>query len=93
MRSLRSDEKIEELLLCLKDIRWDILLISETWRPEKEEFWSFKEGHVFIGSGGQNRSQGVAIIVHERWADNIKSTKAHNSRILTALLEIDEKKI
>ena len=31
--------------------RWDALLRSETWRPNKAEIWESRQGHVHMGAG------------------------------------------
>jgi hypothetical protein len=72
-RSLASDEKLENLLLELEATEWDIVVVNETWRLQKEEHFLFDAGHRWIGGGGAKRinsecgKHGVAILLHKRW--------------------------
>ena len=43
MRSMHSNEKIEEIVNELEGYRWDAILLNETWRQEQAEIW---ERHV-----------------------------------------------
>ena len=69
MRSLTTPEAIEELLLEMQNIKWDVVLISETWRDETNDLWETKQGHLFMGSPRKNKlHSGVAILLHRRIA-------------------------
>ena len=52
MRSLHSSERIEEMVCeCeLEGYRWDAILMSETWRPDKSEIWRTHQKNFFLGS-------------------------------------------
>eukprot|EP00973_Karenia_brevis_P070631 9819736-Karenia_brevis.AAC.1 len=63
-RSLKSDDDVQELLTELTDIKWDAVLVNETWREEAREMWQTAGGHTFIASGWQGNSRGVAILLH-----------------------------
>ena len=49
-RSLNSSERLEEMLSELHKISWDAILISETWRQNKE-IWETQQGHIMVESG------------------------------------------
>ena len=51
----------------VKDVAWDIVVFTETWRPDLEECWRTKWGHTWYGSGGSKGSKGVGIFLHRRW--------------------------
>ena len=42
-RSMNSSERLDELLRELHRVRWDVILISETWRQNKATSWSNQE--------------------------------------------------
>ena len=52
VRSLKSDDRLAELLYEVSDTHWDILMINETWREEAQEYFKTAGGHIFAGSGG-----------------------------------------
>ena len=52
VRSLCSSDRAEELAREVRDRRWDALLISESWRPEKAELWMTLQGRIDMGAGG-----------------------------------------
>ena len=66
VQSIMTDEREQLLLEELSHIEWDICLLNETWREKKEEIWT-SSGHMFMGSGGTPRKNGVAILLHRRW--------------------------
>ena len=43
MRSMHSSEKIEEMV---SELRWDAILLSETWRHEQAEIWETHHKHI-----------------------------------------------
>ena len=58
--SLKSRDKIEELIREVQDCRWDALLLSETWRPNKAEIWESGKGHVYV-SAGEIENNGASL--------------------------------
>ena len=66
-RGLKFDEDVVALLEEARCIHWDNIMVTETWRPVKEELWDTEEGHKFMGSGFAGGRRGVAIILHQRW--------------------------
>ena len=65
-RSMSSSERFEELLHELHGAKWDVILISETWRPSRE-IWETEQGHVLIESGKFTKKHAVGIILSRRW--------------------------
>ena len=66
-RSLCKDDSIDELLAELEHTTWDIIALNETWRRDRSELWTTREGHVFAGLGHDDTTHGVAFIVNSRW--------------------------
>ena len=48
MRSMNSSERLE-LFSEVHQARWDVILISETWRQGKE-VWETQQGHIVVES-------------------------------------------
>ena len=63
-RSLNSSERIEEMHRELQDTSWDAVLISETWRQNKE-IWETQQGHIMVESGKFTNKHGVAILLNK----------------------------
>ena len=58
VRSIHSSERIEELVCELEGYRWDAMLMSETWRPDKSEIWETHQKHTFMGAGKNDNKHG-----------------------------------
>ena len=64
---LISSERIHELFQEVLGTRWDVTLVSETRRPNKE-MWESNQGQIVMESGEfDNKHGGVAIVVNSRW--------------------------
>lgn len=90
VRSLKSDDRLAELLYEVSDTHWDILMINETWREEAQEYFKTAGGHIFAGSGGCAGKRGVAIVVHRRHASSITNFRAINERLCFISLRINQ---
>ena len=84
--SMQSDSRIEELPKEASRPRWDLILLNETWRAEKEEIIELASGDIWLGSGGTAGKHGVGILVNHRWAGALDRWRAILERI--GLLEI-----
>jgi exonuclease III len=85
VRGLRSDDRLQELLLelALLDLQdgWDVVMLNETWRGEACEFIEIDGGHVFFGAGYVKCERGVAIILHKRWKSRVLRTTVVSERL------------
>ena len=52
IHSAMSDSRLEAIGEELSDLYWDILVLVETWRPERFEKLVTEAGNMFYGSGG-----------------------------------------
>ena len=68
-------------------VEWDVVLVSETWREEVEEYDTLESKHIWFGSGGTRGKHGVGILVHKRWSNHVRGWRAINTRI--GVLDID----
>ena len=81
-RSLKSDDRVEELIRELDSTNWDAILLSETWREAKREYWETAEGHIFIGAGWAENSRGVAILLRSKWKGAVADINYASERAL-----------
>ena len=86
---MSSSERFEELLREEHGAKWDVVLISETWRPSKE-VWKTEQGHVTIESGKFTNKYGVGIIVKNRWKNNINLVECANERVVAASVSVNK---
>ena len=80
-RSLGSADRFDELIEELKHEAWDIVIVSETWRTDKDEHWNSEDGHVFSGAGHDSARKGVGILLHKRWRKRIIRFRPVSERI------------
>ena len=59
VQSLQTELREEELMAELRTIKWDVVLLNETWREKKQERWRTEDGHSFCGAGGKTGEQGL----------------------------------
>ena len=86
-RSLNSSERLEEMHSELHDIRWDAILISETWRQSKE-IWETQQGHIMVESGKFTNKHGVAILLNRRWKNCINWIQCACERVVAMSISI-----
>ena len=69
-RSLSSSDRVEEMYSELHKVAWDAILISETWRQNKE-IWETQQGHIMVVSEKFTNKHGVAILLNRSWKNHI----------------------
>ena len=65
--SMKSTERVVELVGEAEGCKWDALLISEIWRPDKAEIWESKQGHIYMGAGKFQNRHGVGRLLNTKW--------------------------
>ena len=64
------ETRINHLLNELSHVHWDVLVLSETWREQRQESFVLNEwGHKWFGSGGTRRERGIGFLLHKRWTE------------------------
>ena len=91
-RSMNSSERIEELFSEIYSVRWDVILISETWRQGKE-IWEIEQGHIVIESGKFTNKHGVAILLNRRWKNQINWVQCACERVVAASITVNQQPI
>ena len=89
---MSSSERFEGLLHEVHGVKWDLILISETWRPSRE-IWETEQGHVVIDSGKITNEHGVAIILNRRWKNQINWVECACERVVAAPISVNRQPI
>jgi exonuclease III len=90
---------MDELLLDLHDEQWDVILVSETWRKDKDECFSLEAGHVWFGSAGKQKQNGkgwkhgVGILLHRRWSKVWSAADAVSERLINIDMNVGKYKL
>ena len=58
---INFEERMERLLVELGDQRWDVLVLTETWREGCDEAFTTDQEHFWFGSGGTKGRCGVGF--------------------------------
>ena len=88
-RSMNSSERLEELFSEIYRVRWDVILISETWRQGKE-IWETEQGHIVIESGKFTNKHGVAILLNRKWKNQINWVQCACERVVAASTSVNK---
>ena len=89
MRSMSANDRLDELIRELHQVDWDVILISETWRQNKE-VWETQQGHIMVESGQFTNKHGVAILLNKRWKNQIKWVHCENERIVAMSISVNK---
>ena len=73
----------------LSDLSWDIVCFSETRLPSEDII--LEGGHRLISSLGTFVHAGVAILIHSRWVQFIKTFVRVSDRLLYLDLSVNRK--
>jgi hypothetical protein len=91
VRSLQTEERLEELMQEAQGVQWDVILVNESWRQEREGILKLKGGHKWLGSGGCLGKHGVGILLHSRWAQTFLMFRAVSRRVSLVRLKAGTK--
>ena len=90
--SMNSSERLDELLREVHRVRWDVILISGTWRQGKE-VWETQQGHIVVESGMFTNKHGVAILLNRRWRNQINWVQCASERVVAASILVNKQPI
>ena len=91
-RSVSSSERMEELFQEVQGAKWDVITVSETWRPNNE-VWESEQGHVVMESGKFDNKHGVAIIVNSRWRQKVTWVECVSERVIASSTSVNKQPI
>ena len=90
---MKSNVRIDEMFSELQGCRWDAVLVSETWRPEKEEIWETNRGHIIIFTEKFENQHGVAIVVNKKWKHKINWKGYISERAIATSITVNTQRI
>ncbi|PZC78256.1 hypothetical protein B5X24_HaOG202328 [Helicoverpa armigera] len=79
VRTLLKNERLVELENSLKDIRWDIIGLSEVRRDG--ELTEERDDNIFFHVGTDNGLHGVGFLVSKKWKNNIIEFRGYSERV------------
>nr|XP_049696607.1 uncharacterized protein LOC126054557 [Helicoverpa armigera] len=79
VRTLLKDERLVELENSLKEIRWDIVGLSELRR--EGEVTEERDDNIFFHIGTGSGLHGVGFLVAKKWKNNIIEFRGYSERI------------
>ena len=89
---MNSSERVHELFQEVQGTKWDVILVPETWRPNKE-MWESSHGPIVMKSGKFDNKHGVAIIVNGRWRQGINWFECISERVIAASISVNKQPI
>ena len=66
LQSIQAKERFENFLVEFDAFEFDVLLLSENWRADKEEHFTTVGGHKVLLSGGSPGRRGVGICIAKK---------------------------
>ena len=93
VRNLRDDGRLEELLLVLKNITWNIIGLREIRRKD-EKLLDIKHGHQQYYRGtSDGRNSGVGFIINKQIKNNITSFNSLSDRVASLTIKLSKRVI
>ena len=71
LQSIQAKERVGDFMVELDTFKFDLLLLSETWRGDREEHLTTAGGHKVFFSGGSSGRVGVGICISRRLLNKI----------------------
>ena len=88
--SLNSSHRVEDLIRELEGCKWDALLISASWRPEKAEIWETRQGHLYMEAGKFESKHGVGILLNKKMRRRVNWTDFISERAIAASITVNK---
>ena len=90
VRALREDGRLEELLLELENIEWNITRLCEIGRKD-ERLLDIKHDHqVYRGGISVDRNSGVGLIINEKLRSKIISYNSLSERVASVTIKLSK---
>ena len=87
-----NDNRLDELHEELEQLEsWDIVVLCETWRKPKQEFFKTQSGDVFANSGCEAGRRGVGFYIHKKWSSFIEEFAPLSERVAHLRIKIKQK--
>lgn len=89
-RTLSTDDKLIELEEELKNIKWDVIGLSEVRRIGENQL-TLNSGNVLFYVGEEKAIRGVGFLVHKKYVKQIVDVKKISSRVIYIILQLNTK--
>lgn len=90
VRTLATEESLQQLLYEVEKINWNIIGLSEVRRIDEEKLVLKDCGHVIYWKGTQQRQHGVGFLVHKDIKENIAKYRGISERLAYLIINIDK---
>ena len=77
LQSIQTQTRFEDFMVEVDDADFDILLLTETWRSEREEFYKTNVGHNLFLSGSPLGHAGVGICISKALSRDMLDVTFH----------------
>ena len=71
LQSIQAKERFDDFMVELDTFEFDLLLLSETWRGDREEHFTTAGGHKVFFSGVSPGRRGVGICISRKLLNKI----------------------
>ena len=89
VRTLSEEIHLINLEAEIKNIKWDIIGISEMRKPG-EKIQVLKSGHLLYNSSKENKQNGVGFLIHKNLQSNIEKFTTTSDRVASVTLRISK---
>lgn len=91
VKTLLSDDRLDQLQIELAKIQWDIVGLAEV-RRRGENLMCLPSGHTLYYKGQEQISQaGVGFIINSKWSPNVLQFKGISERVAFLTLKINKR--
>lgn len=92
VRTLASEGRLEELLEEIKDIKWDIIGMSEVRRTGEEFITLNNSGHVLCYKGLESEKKyGVGFLINKKLAGNVETFYSLSERVAGIIIKLNKR--
>jgi endonuclease/exonuclease/phosphatase family metal-dependent hydrolase len=94
VRTLKAEEKLENLLEDREDFKWDVVGLAETKR-EEEGLIELKGGSWLFNHGkteDNKDARGVGFLIHTKFKDFVKEVKSYSNRVISMNVQLTSNK-
>lgn len=88
VRTLSNSSYLSEFASAIKQIKYDVIGLSEVKRIGEER--TKEDGFIFYHFGVE-RKRGVGFAINLRWEKNIKSLQSFSDRVAVLILQVNDK--
>ena len=77
-----GEHKEADMIEEIEGKNWMVVGVAETWRTERAREYVAEGGYLVMAAGDGDERAGVAIIVNEKWIDNVVDWEVISGRLM-----------